>query len=53
MNYSRPRAAQSYSGLQLHESPVGAILVIARWGDRKWQGEYKIRPYGRHEDASE
>jgi hypothetical protein len=30
---------------------VGAILVIARWGDRRQQGEYKIRPYGWYEDA--
>ena len=24
---------------------VGAILVIAQWRERRWQGEYEIRPY--------
>jgi hypothetical protein len=48
-----PRCLTCESGFQLHESSVGAILVIARWGGRQQQGEYKIRPYGWHEGAAE
>ena len=39
-------AKNAWRGSRFNESYAGAILVIARWGDRRQQGEYKIRPYG-------